>query len=118
MSTEVFQKMAKHEDLKNGVWVRVIQPHALDGMVLGPLPADAELPPEEQSYIVAIMPSRQYHRQSSLELIDTPKLRHTPVVEQLREHAEAFQSNPNDPALAAQLIESLKHLGFLKPKNN
>jgi len=110
--------MAKHEDLKNGVWVRVIQPHALDGMVLGPLPADAELPPEEQSYIVAIMPSKQYHRHSSLEVIDTPKLPQTPVMEQLREHAEAFQSNPNDPALAAQLIESLKRLGFLKPKNN
>ena len=107
--------MAKHEDLKKGVWVRVMQPHALDGMVLGPLPADAELPPEEQSYIVAIMPSKQYH---SLELIDPPKLPQAPVVEQLREHAEAFQSNPNNPAVAAQLIESLKRLGFLKPKNN
>ena len=103
--------MAKHEDLKKGVWVRVMQPHALDGMVLGPLPADAELPPEEQSYVVAIMPSKQYHRRSSLELIDPP-------MEQLREHAEAFQSNPNDPAVAAQLMESLKRLGFLKPKNN
>jgi hypothetical protein len=64
------------------------------------------------------MPSKQYHRQSLLELIDTPKIPQTPVMEQFREHAEAFQSNPNDPALAAQLIESLKRLGFLKPKNN
>jgi hypothetical protein len=110
--------MAKQEDLKDGVWVRVTQPHPLDGMVLGPLPDDAELPAEEQSYIVAIMPSRQYHKQSSLELIETPKVRQSPVMEQFREHAEAFQSNPKDPALAAQLIESLKRLGFLKPKNS
>jgi hypothetical protein len=110
--------MAKHEDLKPGVWVRVMQPHASNGMVQGPLPADADLPPEEQSYIVAIMPSRQFHRQSSLELIDAPEIPKTSAVEQLREHAEAFQSNPTDPALGMQLIESLKRLGFLKPKND
>jgi hypothetical protein len=110
--------MAKHEDLKNGVWVRVLQPHAMDGMVQGPLPAHTDLPPEERSYIVAIMPNRQTHRQSSLELIDPPVLPQSPVMQQLMQVAEAFQSNPNDPALAAQLIESLKRLGFLKPKNN
>jgi hypothetical protein len=107
--------MAKHEELKSGVWVRVMQPHAQDGIVERPLPADAGLPPEERSYIVALMPNRQTHRQSSLELIDPPKRPQPRVMEQLREHAEAFQSNPNDPALAAQLIESLKRLGFLKP---
>ena len=108
--------MAKHEELKNGVWVRVMQPHAQDGMVLGPLPADAELPPEERSYIIAMMPSKQYHRQSSLELIDPPKAPQPPPdLQQLQQRAEAFQSNPNDPAVAAQLIESLKRLGFLKP---
>ncbi len=117
--------MANHKDLKKGeeVWIR--RPSHIYAKVIGPRPGDASLPPEEQTWMLEILPCTQYLRPEDFELVDPPKDPNAPhkhmskewvhELEIFNDSATRYLANQNDKAAMHASLESLRKLGFVRP---
>jgi hypothetical protein len=118
--------VANYKDLKPGDEVWIKEPSHIYARVIGPREGDAELPPEERMWRVEILPRTQYLPPDHFELVHPPKDPNAPHkymskewVEELdafHDSATRYAADNSDKTSMTASLESLRKLGFIKPK--
>lgn len=118
--------MANYKDLKPGDEVWIKEPRHIYARVVGPRPGDAALPPEEQTWGVEILPGTQYLPPDYFELVHPPPDPNAPLkymskewvaeFDAFNDSASRYLADSSDKAAMAASLESLKKLGFVKPR--
>lgn len=118
--------MADYKDLRPGDEVWIKEPSHIYARLVGPRLGDKDLIPEEQLWRVEIMPCTQYLMPADFELVHPPPDPNAPhkyMSKEWLEELAAFHdlatrylANNADKAAMKASVESLRKLGFVKPK--
>jgi len=118
--------VAHYKDVKIGDEVWIKEPSHIYAKVTGVRQGDAELPLEERRWKIEIRPSTQFLLPGDFELIHPPtdpdaphkylSKEWTEELAAFRDSATRYLANNADETAMTRTQESLRKLGFIKPK--